>query len=185
MVDAYKNLMRKLQQTISSTELALLKEEKILRVTNAFMLQERSQELNPRLYIPIYEIQAKLQVLGMVKTTSFSPKACERIFKYHDVAIIEYYKKKALGFLEYYSPAINFHVLKKIVDYHMRWSLIHTLAGKHLKKVWEIIKLYGKTPTISIEMKNSGGLALFKILTSFLTSNNIKHRKRKFTNQMT
>jgi hypothetical protein len=48
-----------------------------------------------------------------------SPKASGAIFRYHDISIIEYYKEKALGLLNYYSPAINYHNVKKLANYHL------------------------------------------------------------------
>ena len=104
------------------------------------------------------------------------PKASGATFKYHELSIIDYYKQKALGFLNYYKLAVNFHEVKKLVDYHMRWSLLHTLAGKHKKKIYQIIKQYGKTPKVVLE--NQEGKT--KILTAFPTPNEVNHRSRGF-----
>jgi len=104
------------------------------------------------------------------------PKASGMIFKYHDISIIEYYKQKALGFLNYYRPANNYHQVKKLVDYHMRWSLLHTLAGKHLKKVYQIIDEYGKTPKFVINKKGNPNT-----LSQFLTPNDVNHKVKGFT----
>ena len=62
------------------------------------------------------------------------------------------------------------------MDYHLRWSLIHTLAGKHTTKVHKIISSYGKTPKIMLE--NNGKL---HELASFLTPNEVNHRSRGFS----
>ena len=104
---------------------------------------------------------------------SGKPKACGAVFGYHDISIIEYYKSKALGILNYYRPAANFHEVKKLSDYHLRWSLLHTLAGKHTTKVHEIIKSYGKTPKVELESNGK-----FHELASFLTPNNINPYSR-------
>jgi len=104
------------------------------------------------------------------------PKANGAVFRYHDISIIEYYKAKAIGFLNYYRPAVNYHEVKKLVDYHLRWSLIHTLAGKHTTKVHKIISSYGKSPKIVLEFDGKT-----KELASFLTPNEINHRIRGFT----
>jgi hypothetical protein len=84
---------------------------------------------------------------------------------------------KALGILNYYKPANNFHEVKKLVDYHFRWSLLHTLAGKHTSKVHSIISKYGKTPTVSLKKDGKGSS---KVLAAFLTPNEINHRKRGY-----
>ena len=54
--------------------------------------------------------------------------------------------------------------------------MIHTLAGKHKKKTYEIIRIYGKTPKIVLEVKGKN-----KVLASYLTENEINHRARGFT----
>jgi hypothetical protein len=105
-----------------------------------------------------------------------NPKANGAIFRYHDIFIIEHYKWKALGFLTYYKPAINFCGVKKLVDYHLRWSLLHTLAGKHNLKVYQVIKNYGKTPEIVLKNKSGKDWVLAK----FLMPNEINHRSRSF-----
>ena len=53
-------------------------------------------------------------------TESGKPKACGTIFKYFEISIIEFFKQKALGFLNYYKPASNYYEVKKLVNYHMR-----------------------------------------------------------------
>ena len=104
-----------------------------------------------------------------------SPKASGVVFRYHDISIIEYYKEKALCFLNYYKPAVNYHEIKKLVDYHFRWSLLHTLAGKYKSKVRETIKKYGKTPKVVMRDDKKE-----LILASFLTPNEINHRNKGF-----
>lgn len=54
--------------------------------------------------------------------------------------------------------------------------MLHTLAGKHKLKIYEIIREYGKTPKIVFIDKNK------KItLVSYLTSNMINDYKKGFT----
>lgn len=133
------------------------------------------QGLNPKIYAPIRDLKSKLKTWGMLDKGG-KPKASGAIFRYHDISIIEYYKSKALGFLNYYRPAVNFHEVKKLVDYHLRWSLIHTLAGKHTSKVHHIISSYGKSP--KVELESNGKI---HELASFLTHNEVNHRTRGFT----
>ncbi len=112
----------------------------------------------------------------MLSKNVYSPKASGIAFKYHDISIIQYFREKGQGLLGYYRPAVNLPAVKKLVDYHLRWSLIHTLAGKHKAKVHEIVKKYGKTPRIEIE-----GIKGKKVeVVSFLTPNEVNHVKRGF-----
>jgi hypothetical protein len=62
-----------------------------------------------------------------------------------------------------------------LINYHLRWSLIHTLAGKHKKKVYFIIQRYGKTPKINIKKKYVN-----KNIISFLLPNQIYQINRGF-----
>jgi hypothetical protein len=139
------------------------------------VMYDQPEGLNPRIYAPIRDLKNKLKTWGMLDKGG-KPKASGAIFRYHDVSIIEYYKSKALGFLNYYRPAVNFHEVKKLVDYHLRWSLIHTLAGKHTSKVHQIISSYGKSP--KVELESDGKV---HELASFLTPNQVNHRTRGFT----
>lgn len=53
----------------------------------------------------------------------------------------------------------------------MRWSLIHTLAGKYKSKVHKIISKFGKTPQVLIKDKNEN----IRRICSFLTPEEIQH----------
>jgi hypothetical protein len=78
--------------------------------------------------------------------------------------------------LNYYKPVVNYSNVKKLVNYHLRWSLLHTLAGKYKSKIHEIIRKYGKTPKVAIIDKNNEVTVV-----SYLTPNAINHYKRGFT----
>lgn len=185
VVDAYNNLLSTMEKASDKKHLATLKTEEIKRIKSNPNFKQmhvdrilfgQAQSLNPRLYAPIWELKEKMKNWGMISNQG-KPKASGAIFRYHELSIINYYREKALGFLNYYKPASNYHDVKKLVDYHMRWSLLHTLAGKYKKKVYQIIKQYGKTPKVVLE--NQEGKS--KILSVFLTPNEINHRSKRFT----
>ena len=185
VVDAYNNLLSVMEKATDNEHLVTLKTEEVKRIKSNpnfkqmhvdRILFAQAQGLNPRLYAPIWELKERMKTWGMLSDQS-KPKASRAIFRYHELSIINYYKQKALGFLNYYKPAVNYHDVKKLVDYHMRWSLIHTLAGKYKKKVHQIIKQYGKTP--KVVLKNQKGES--KNLSVFLTPNEVNHRSRGFT----
>jgi retron-type reverse transcriptase len=142
VVNAYNNLLSVMEKASENKNLADLKLEEVKRIKSNpkfkqmhvdRILYGQPQGLNPRIYAPIWKLKERMKTWGML-SKSGSPKASGVIFRYHEISIIEYYRQKALGFLNYYKPAVNFHLVKKLVDYHMRWSLIHTLAGKYKKK---------------------------------------------------
>jgi hypothetical protein len=72
-----------------------------------------------RIYAPIWEIKNWMKMWGMISSGG-SPKASGVIFRYHDISILEYYKKKALCLLNYYKPVVNYSNVKKLVNYHLR-----------------------------------------------------------------
>lgn len=87
------------------------------------------------------------------------------------MAIIQYFTNKAKGILNYYCICKNFWKVKQLVNYQMRWSLIHTLAGKYKSKVHKIISKFGKTPQVLIKDKNEN----IRRICSFLTPEEIQH----------
>ena len=185
VVNVYNNLLSVMEKASDNKHLAILKTEEVKRIKSNPNFKQmhvdrilfgQAQGLNPRLYAPIWELKEKMKTWGMISNQG-KPKASGAVFRYHELSIINYYKEKALGFLNYYKPAVNYHDVKKLVDYHMRWSLLHTLAGKYKKKVYQIIKQYGKTPKVIL--KNQEGKS--KTLSVFLTPNEISHRSRGFT----
>ena len=185
VIDAFNNLLKVMEKTYSEINLDKLKTEEVKRIKANpnykqmhvdRILYGQPQGLNPRIYAPIRELKDRMRTWGMLSKNG-KPIANGVTFRYHEISIIEFYKQKALGFLNYYRPASNFHGVKKLVNYHMRWSLIHTLAGKHKKKVHQIIKIYGKAPKVVLEGVNGKD----KVLAAFLTENEVNHRSRGFT----
>lgn len=183
IINAYNNFLMALEKERSSENICKIKNEeaKFIMARPKFSQKEvdrvsfgQQQSLQLRLYAPIYELKNKLKIWHMI-SESGKPKACGFALKYEDISIIEFFKQKALGFLNYYSPASNFHEVKRIVNYHLRWSLIHTLAAKFSTKVHKVISKYGKTPKVILVDGEKQ-----KMLVEFLTPNDINHRSRGF-----
>lgn len=128
VIEAYKLLLDTMETASQKSNLADLKAAEVEKVKSKpgykqmhvdRILHGQPQGLSPRVYAPIRELKGRLVNWGMVNKGG-SPKASGAVFKYHDISIIEYYKQKALGFLNYYRPASNYHAVKKLVDYHLR-----------------------------------------------------------------
>ena len=183
IINAYDNFLMALEEGKSSENICRAKNEEAKRIMSKPKFSQRevdrvyfgqSQSLQPRLYASIYELKNKLKTWHMI-SESGKPKACGFAIKYADISIIEFFRQKALGFLNYYKPASNFHEVKKIANYHLRWSLIHTLAAKFSTKVHKVISKYGKTPKVILVDGEKQ-----KILAEFLTPNDINNRSRGF-----
>lgn len=108
-----------MEKTIKTQHLFMLKSEEVKRMQVDRILYDQPQNGNPRLYAPIWELKKKMRIWGILSNNG-KPKANETCFRYHEFLIIDYYKQKALRFLNYYKPAANFHYIKKLVNYHMR-----------------------------------------------------------------
>jgi hypothetical protein len=85
--------------------------------------------------------------------------------------IIMYFNSVAHGLLSYYRCVDNFNTIKKIVTYHVRYSLLCTLAHKHKSNCKEILSNYGKKITAS-GRKNKG--------ISFIDSVEVSNMKKDF-----
>lgn len=184
VIEARENLLKAMELATKKNNLQNFCMEEVKRIKSSPMFKQmhanrilygQPQKLNLRIYAPMRDLKSKLKSWGMIDKGG-KPKANGAIFCYHDISIIEHYKSKALGLLNYYRPAVNFHEIKKLVDYHLRWSLIHTLAGKHTTKVHQIISSYGKSPKVMLEVNGK-----FHELASFPTPNEVNHRIRGFS----
>lgn len=100
--------------------------------------------------IPIDKILGNFRDWGMLDSKKKLPRCNAKISKFHDVLIIDFYSAKARGLMNYYQAASNLSVLKNLINHHMRLSLIHTLAMKHKKKCHDVIRLYGRAPSIYV-----------------------------------
>lgn len=112
----------------------------------------------------------------MISVISGKPVANKKLFRYHDLNIILYYKNNAKNILEYYKPARNFYWVKKQVDHQMRHSLLLTLAKKHKTSLSKIIQTIGRSASIYI---NNGSIELKKVA-AFLTPTYIHNKKGGF-----
>ena len=85
--------------------------------------------------------------------------------------IISYYNNIAHGLLSYFRCTDNLNTVKKIVTYHLRYSLLHTLARKHKCSIKKILEMYSK------EIKADGRQN--KII-SFINSITVTNLKKDF-----
>jgi group II intron reverse transcriptase/maturase len=106
---------------------------------------EAKQRVALRIQIkaPVEKIRDKLRERGVISKKGI-PLAVRSLTSQDASTIIQWYGHVAHGLLSYYRCCDNSANVKKMVDYHLRWSCFHTLAQKFKTTVSGIINTYGK-----------------------------------------
>jgi retron-type reverse transcriptase len=102
----------------------------------------------PSIYIemPYESIKADLARKGYIKGNF--PTSMPILCTQHDLDIISHYNYLARGLLNFYCCADNRWQLVKFINWHLRYSLLHTLAHKYNRTVSQTIKIFSISPTI-------------------------------------
>jgi retron-type reverse transcriptase len=185
IIEDHSNLLKSLSAASNTETVALvkvrqtqkLKKESATAHTIKRTTRGIKQGLRPKLFIPQNAILERMRQWGMIDQKINKPIACNALLKYHDIQFIEHFKSKARGLLEYYRPAFNYHWIKKQVNYHMRWSLLFTIARKHKKNLTDIVKLFGKNANMYIQNKKGE----LELIAGFLTPSEINSYTSGFT----
>jgi hypothetical protein len=131
----------------------------------------RFDALPPQINAPLEDIRDKLRSWGIISKSN-KPKAIDRLIHVPDEKIVQWYNAVGRGLLNYYCCCNNFYKVKSYVDYMVRWSAIHTLAGKHKSSSKKIIEVHTK----DLIIKDQEGFEL----TRFLSSLEIRTMRRRF-----
>ena len=105
----------------------------------------------PQINAPLKDIRYELKKRKII-TNSNKPRHVGRLIHIPDAEIVSWYTAVGRDLLNYYCCCQNFYKVKAYVNYMIRWSAIHTLAGKHKSSSKKII---GKH-TIDLEIKTMG-----------------------------
>jgi hypothetical protein len=125
----------------------------------------------PQINAPLLEIRNKLKDRGIISNSN-KPKAIGRLIHSSDSEIISWYNSVGRGLLNYYCCCQNFYKVKDYVDYMVRWSAIHTLAGKHKSSCKKIIQKHTKNLIIKDEEGH--------VIAQFVSTVEIKRMRRRF-----
>jgi hypothetical protein len=121
--------------------------------------------------------EAPMKLLGdMLHKKGFldsktQPAPIDPILNQEDHRIVAWYRSIGTGILNYYLFCDNLTKVRSIVNYHLRWSAIYTLAKKHKSSSAQVIRNYTKNLIIT---RNGEKLA------SFLDPEEISQYKRQF-----
>jgi group II intron reverse transcriptase/maturase len=99
--------------------------------------------LPPQINANTSEIYKRLEEASIINNKK-KPMSKNSLLSAESWLIISYYNNTAHGLLSYFRCADNLNTVKKIVTYHLRYSLLHTLAHKHKCSIKKILEMYGK-----------------------------------------
>lgn len=100
-------------------------------------------DLPIQIYAPTDIVKKSLKDRGIISKKG-RPQAFNFIITEADETIIKWYASLAQSYLTFYSCADNFYKIKSIVNYHVRWSMFHSLAKKHKMTLSKLFKIYGQ-----------------------------------------
>jgi len=115
------------------------------------------QEATIQIEAPVAEIYEILESRGFITKRKKRPTPNDSVLGHEDHHIVAWYHKVSIGLLEFYAWCDNYQKVKAIVNYHLRWSLIHTLSKKHKSSSSQIIKQYGKNLVVNHDGKQLAG----------------------------
>jgi hypothetical protein len=138
----YKNNTETKTPTTSSTSPASTNLEKASTNSEEEGTKQRVV-LRIQIKAPVEKIRNKLRQRGMISKKG-RPTSVRGLTSQDASTIIQWYGYVAHGLLSYYRCCDNSASVKKMVDYHLRWSCFHTLAEKFKTSLNKIIRIYGK-----------------------------------------
>ena len=99
--------------------------------------------LPPQINANTSEIYKRLEEASIVNSKK-KPISKNSLLVAEAWLIISYYNNVAHGLLSYFRCVDNLNTIKKIVTYHIRYSLLHTLAYKHKCSIKKVLDIYSK-----------------------------------------
>lgn len=129
--------------------------------------------LPPQINADTSEIYKRLEEASIINNKK-KPMCKNSLLAAEPWLIISYYNNIAHGLLSYFRCTDNLNTIKKIVTYHLRYSLLHTLARKHKCSIKKILEIYGK------EIKADGRQ---NKIVSFINSVTVTNLKKDFLSQ--
>lgn len=126
--------------------------------------------LPPQINADTSEIYKRLEEASIINSKK-KPMCKNSLLAAESWLIISYFNNTAHGLLSYFRCVDNLNTIKKIVTYHLRYSLLHTLARKHKCSIKKILEMYSK------EIKADGRQ---NKVTSFINSLTVSNLKKDF-----
>lgn len=147
--------------------------------------EDEGAESVPFLYVlcPMERIIQRLRSLGIIAEKTRLPKPVSSITNLPDATIINWFRSKAYLILKQYRPVNNIWEVRRLINFHIRWSLLYTLAKKHKCSASKIIKLYGKAPSVKIPTMVWRGQVVYETVADFPSVHQVNGIRRGFDRQ--
>jgi retron-type reverse transcriptase len=131
--------------------------------------------------MPYLKIREKLEKSGILVRNNGKvvPKSLTHLLKLEDIQIIDFYKEKAYGILNFFQCADNRWEVIKVANWILRYSLLHTLAHKYHLTLSQTISKFSISPKV-YRVSTEEGKELRSLITGFPTPVEINTREKRF-----
>ncbi|KAH9303627.1 hypothetical protein KI387_008031 [Taxus chinensis] len=147
LLDAYDQFQEKVDKylnidmTRSSVETE--RQTQAEHINNAQQTIKDLTKLCIKIHAPMELVRKALRLGGLISSMG-RPQPIKLLIPLEDEEIIRWYAGLGTRWLNYFCCCHNFKMVKKIVNYHLRFSCILTLAEKHETTKHEAIRHYTK-----------------------------------------
>lgn len=140
-------------------------------------LHQKIRKITIRVEMPYEFMKFKFCEKGYIKSDQPSSKSI--FVSQNSVNIISHYTLVARSVLTFYRWAQNRDQLSKLINWHLRYSLLKTLAHKYSTSVFNIIARFSITPNVWLSSKNEAEELV--LIVSYINSLEVITVKKKFS----
>ena len=129
-----------------------------------------------RIRADIKQLRDRLREMLILEPRNSNPRFVPGLINEDDSTIIKWYTHKARGYLNWFRCADNFEEVKTLVNYHLRYSLLRTLATKRNMTQGKAIRICGLTPKVITKDRDDKP----RVVAQFLEPHAIRSMSKKF-----
>jgi len=167
---AIEDLLLQTEQSPSKAYVDHIPNNNAISVRQTWNEEGVFSNLPPQINANTSEIYKRLEEASIINSKK-KPMCKNSLLTTESWLIISYYNNTAHSLLSYFRCADNLNTVKKIVTYHLRYSLLHTLARKHKCSLKKVLEMYCR------EIKANGKQG--KVV-SFINSVTVTNLKKDF-----
>ena len=144
----------------------------------AVILAKDTQTCTPyiRIKADMKQLRDRLREMSILEPRNSNPRFVPGLINEDDSTIIQWYTHKARGYLNWFRCADNFEEVKALVNYHLRYSLLRTLATNRNITQGKAIRICGLTPKVITKDRDDKP----RVVAQFLEPHTIRSMSKKF-----